>query len=171
MTSAAVLIRVAKRKTALNAMDAEEFYEAEFRTPGGDPDTSLSIYEIIADDDVRTQANAEHVAGCGLDPPRRKSSSNFVLTGLIDGEIQPTPGNPWFRFTREAHREAQFAGQEALVGLARRLLQAGDDRVLKSSKDEMKSFVASCVEAADEEWLKFLESSVKGPKWRMWAKK
>lgn len=152
------LLRVARRRVSWETVDdIDTLIKAEFRTPEGGPDLSLSVYEV--NDEQLVQTFAEHSAGAGLDPPRGGLGVDLASSRRVDA----TPGETGFDFTVAAHRELRFENEGDLRAfLQHAVIPSLDGRRREVSRGQLREFVQARRIANDAEWMPFLEAN---PKW------
>lgn len=165
-----ILLRIVRRRTLWESCDIQEVYEAEFRTKQGAPDLNLSVFEIEDLPATVVQAHAEHCASAGLDPPSR-GARNADVAGLMHDPVVTCEGMSRFAFTRNAHREVQFANADALLEMVTRLVDQRDQRRRDVVVGEIRAYVRDRLGAADPEWIAFRASSAKRATWDKWLSK
>src|SRR5690606_13865397 len=100
-------LRVLKRRTSLEVEDFDTFFDAEMRKKGGEADLSLSVFDVEAEQLVRT--HAEFVVSL-LQPDPKKKRGGLSLdgcTGDFDPKPSPAEAIP-FAYARNRHLELRF---------------------------------------------------------------
>ena len=161
--SSELLLRVWWRKTALEE-DPATIRQAEFETDEGEPDLRPSVYAIAAAEVV--QIVTEHFAGNGLKDVKNEKKGHLDLGSIYDGSLRATPGNDWFRRSREAHRELQLQDEADLLAVIARLAECSRHPFAKA---DAKAYIRRRVDERDAEWLRFLSSAPNGPRYAKFA--
>lgn len=91
------------------------------------------------------------------------------LDGLYTRLPHPSFGNPYFSFTRKAHRELSFQDVGELINFVKSSLAEVHQRTHAVKKGEMREYVAQRLKEGDPEWIKYCGSAQKGQKWKKWA--
>ncbi len=153
------LYRFAKRRAAWESGNPTEIREVEFKSRDGGADLRPSVYQVDDPELVRTYA--EHAAAAPLrDPPT--TTRCLDLEGTSD-EISDEPGNSWFRFSRERHREIVFSGTDALEEMIRIVVRdAARHRDVK--KADILQYARDRFAEKDVEWQALKESD-RAPSW------
>ena len=157
-----LLVRFGKRHTSWETPDVVEIRKIEFRKRNGDPDLRPSAYDVDASELARTYA--EHAAAARIDPLRVTSGIDFAGTGVV---AVGTPGNEWFNFTRERHRELPVPNIGALEHMIELALQDHIPGRYQIAKAEVRAYAQSRLNQNDAEWLHCANSAHA----RSWLKK
>lgn len=159
--SSSLLLRVVKRRTSLELLDASEVCSVEFRTREGEPDLRVSTYEIEDAQISIVQAHAEHSANIPLHPPC--GGPSLDLCGI--GDPVPTPGTR-FKFTTDAHREICFDDRSKLLAGVAVVLGELASRRREATRNEVRAYVRGRLDERDPEWCEVCDEN---GAWRKWA--
>lgn len=155
-----LLLRVARRRTAwAEPIHLDALIKTEFRAEDGATDLSISVYDVTPPEAV--QAFAEHAAGADMDPPRGGLGIDLAIAPTVTASA----GTTGFPFTTAAHREVQFADEDALRAfLSTDIIPTLPSRSVEIAKDAFKTFLQA--QRQDPVWAAFFETH---PKWRKLA--
>lgn len=156
------LIRFARRRANWEdpKLPLEELQSREFKARDGGPDLRPSVYELDDVDTQLIQAYAEHAHR--IDPP--PSALALDVASAAPGEVEASPGDAPFRFTRGRHREVVLGDLCELLRFVRAARSVPRRDVEKKA---VQSYVGTCLESADEEWTALSTS----PQAKTWLKK
>ena len=152
-----VALRVARNRSIWEDADPSELLRHSFSRPDGEPDLSLSVYEVVPEQ--VTRAIAEHVVSL-TNPAVPDGALDLDLAGLAP--LTESLGRTEFDFTRNAHRELALGDESSLLALIVQVKQAPNRRLSRSRSDVMK-YVLLRDGAGDPEWKAALAAH---PKWR-----
>lgn len=151
----------------MECASSPEFVDAEFRTPDGDFDLALSVYDIDDASDTITRTGAEHFATANLDPPR--DSLGADLSGIRQHPPVPSPGSECFKYLDDVHREIRLNDSSELVQLAATVLAEAEARKRQCIGRSVKEYVRQLIRDDDPEWKEFFKTAPNGQRWYDWA--
>lgn len=149
-----MLYRVFRYRASAASETAEKLFDSEFKHEEED---ALSTYDVERECSVQT--SVEHYAAGKCDPPR--TVAGVDCSSLTWGTDPDDPGGP-FKALRDAHRLVRTKSEADRITFAEdvwNMLKAGQDALVSVNKDEMRAYVHGRKQAADPEWLSFLESA------------
>ncbi len=162
---AAQLVRIIKRRSSFN-LDRDEFYRVEFLNDQGEPDLSLSVFEIDPNLNL-IQLQTEQLVGIGINPDQRCSVHLDGLSGWSGVLKTPTTNRVFnFKFASDTHRELQFVNNQVLLEFVFALQSnLQNHRLVDVSKTMMKSYALQQLDKHDEEWTQVAKNSEKFQIW------
>lgn len=145
-------LRVARRRVPWADGAIDDIVKIEF-SRAGEPDLSLSVYEIEPHQLVQTVA--EHAASFDADP---RGFPNLDMSGR---PMIVTRGETVFSFTQAAHRELQFQDVDDLKTYLASIVR-DNTRIHKAEKSDVKAY-AHGKRNNDPEWSAFYADGRKWP--------
>ena len=158
-----ILFRRLRRLSSFESTDLDNVWKIEFRN-GTEPDTKISVYEVVDEQASVVRAQSEPCASVPLGPPRQ-DCDGISLSGLDGTEVVQTEGTTRFSYTRTTHREVRLDGLVALQAVVKRIAAEMKDRSRPAPKAAMKSYVRNMLDKQDPEWI-----AACNEEWAKWAR-
>jgi hypothetical protein len=166
------LLRCTKRYASFELDDIDEIINLEFRLRSGEPDLSLSVYEIAGDQASIVRLHCERTASYRDPKPKEFAATHLDVTGLGPrgpiADDDDDEEDEIFSNLRESHRTIEFLGEEELRAFVLKILANIPARNREIALGEVSQFILERVEAKNAEWEKLLAAK---PKWASWFAK